>query len=366
MSTLSTQYCRTIYKRHPWRRWGTRDLAWTVSSYGLLTLNGSAPWLAICKGWARLKGWLRPQQLANLEDWQDLPLWHPKINHVIPNSSRCNSAALRKLWDCGLKRMADILNPDGSFISWEEIRRRGAGRTCQRAFHILLLNLKRHTKLQQPEEKLNVFLKETNVQGPVTVWQFVLPARQTFEAWFPLMNKRNPKRTFRWEGSYLRPTTLSSPGLDIRLQQILVGSPSHSRIRTYFGPWWGQHPLVQYTWTDGTPLVNTSTAQLLSLQVQHAATQHIALGKWEAHVGCSVPDNIWQLTWLSFRSATENTFLWQICIKTLPPEVAFSWKTSDGPGDLVLSMFLRHCRGYLSSHMGLPHSSPLLGVGIFL
>lgn len=39
---------------------------------------------------------------------------------------------------------------------------------------------------------------------------------------------------------------------------------------------------------------------------------HVALRKWTAQLGTPVPSNVWNMTWIGFWSAAENTFLWQI------------------------------------------------------
>lgn len=106
-------------------------------------------------------------------------------------------------------------------------------------------------------------------------------------------------------------------GSELLLHRILVGTASLSRTRTYFGPWSAQNPLLHYGWQDGTALVDSSTAQLRRMQVTQQASPHTALTRWETRLGCSIPTDIWQLTWLSFRSAVENTCLWQILYQVL-------------------------------------------------
>lgn len=57
------------------------------------------------------------------------------------------------------------------------------------------------------------------------------------------------------------------------------------------------------------PLLNSSTAQLRLLQVYDSTGSHGALDEWEIQLGRPVPDSIWQSTWATYRSATENTGL---------------------------------------------------------
>lgn len=208
---------------------------------------------------------------------------------------------------------------------------------------------------------MNFYLENLNGPWPSTVWQFIVPAARLSTAWITLMDRGNPDRAFRCEGSSLRPITLSQPGPNELLQRVIVGSPFQSRTRIYFGPWQGQHPLVQFSWTDGTQLADSSTAQLRRLQVRHAASRHNALNRWEARLGCSIPDDIWHLTWLSFRSATENTFF---VADSDHSKMEVSKELDNGSGNLVLRVLVGHRGKHLPLHLGLPHLTTLLDLGV--
>lgn len=85
-----------------------------------------------------------------------------------------------------------------------------------------------------------------------------------------------------------------------------------------FGPWTSARAfLVQYAWKDGTPILHTSTAQLRNLQTQERFVPHLALAKWEAQLQCPIPHTIWSATWLNFRSANENMFMWQLLYRII-------------------------------------------------
>lgn len=213
--------------------------------------------------------------------------------------------------------MADVLDPGGNFASWEVMLARGARRSCEGTFRDLLLNLKARPELRPPDERQVFFMEESWSPGPPRVWQFCLPAGQLSEEEIANIPRATPHRSFRREGPHLLPMSFGSPGPEVLLHRIIVGTPPSSRSRTYFGPWQGQNPLVQCSWSDGTALTDSSTAQLRRLQVNCSARPHNALSKWEATLGCPLPIDIWQLTWMSFRSAVENTFLWQILYQIL-------------------------------------------------
>lgn len=164
---------RDILREHiesvSWRRWGTRDLAWIVSKCGRVHMTGSAPWQAICKGWNGMKRWLNPLSPANEEEWRNLPLWRPQINHIQPALARCGTAKQKALRECGLHRMEDVLEPNGTFISWEVMQRRGADRACETPFRNLIRNLKAHPEVSPPELRKTFFMEESWSRGPTRV-----------------------------------------------------------------------------------------------------------------------------------------------------------------------------------------------------
>lgn len=208
--------------------------------------------------------------------------------------------------------MADVLDQNGNFIEWEDMQRRGAAQACETPFSNLIRNLKARPVVRPPDLQIPVFMEESWSQGPPRVWQFSLPAGRLTEREISTMPRGTPDHSFRREGPHLIPTKFDPPGQELLLHRIIVGVPPHARNRTYYGTWLGQNPIVQYGWHDGTALVDSSTAQLRKLQVKHLARPHNALTRWEARLECSIPTDIWDLTWLSFRSAVENTCLWQI------------------------------------------------------
>lgn len=75
--------------------------------------------------------------------------------------------------------------------------------------------------------------------------------------------------------------------------------------------------LLQYTWADGTPFLETTTSLLSSLQAHQRFRPHKAATRWEAELGTPVQPNVWSGIWLNFRSASENTFLWQVFFRVI-------------------------------------------------
>lgn len=119
----------------------------------------------------------------------------------------------------------------------------------------------------------------------------------------------------------------------------------------HYGSWTADQAfLMQYNWADSTPLLNTSTAQLRSLQPCHGMSAHMALTKWELALEQPIPKNIWSSIWISYRGASENTFLWQLLYRviatqkwrfpTTPATYPCTWCTRCTAG---LKEYLTHC-----------------------
>lgn len=93
----------------------------------------------------------------------------------------------------------------------------------------------------------------------------------------------------------------------------MVRSPSLSSKKLNLGLWRdSSHFLKQYRWTDGTRILHSSTAQIRLLQVHGQGGPHGALEKWARQLSRPIPFDVWEATWLRYRSAAENTFLWQL------------------------------------------------------
>lgn len=86
--------------------------------------------------------------------------------------------------------------------------------------------------------------------------------------------------------------------------------------------------MSQYTWQDGHPLTTYSTAAVRMLQNQHIANDHPTIRKWEVQLQTRLPEHIWHNTWLPFRSAKENFFLWQIIYRAI---ATLSWVFPNRP-----------------------------------
>lgn len=140
----------------------------------------------------------------------------------------------------------------------------------------------------------------------------------------------------------MRPIRHCCPDPAIALTRVMVSSPSNARAKLKLGPWLDDNPISQYFWVDGTPLTNSSTAQVRSILVHQAAQPHLALRKWTEQLGRPIPDEVWQYTWMKFRSAAENTCLWQILYRILATQ---RWRYPERPQDDPLTWCSRCAQG---------------------
>lgn len=165
---------RTILQGHickvSLRRWGCPDLSWIVSSCGKMQMGGSAPWRNICNAWSSLKKHLKPKRPANLEERRDLPLWPPHMNHINEREVKCSTIAKKALQAHGLVSMGDVLQPDGSFITWGEATQRGVPLASEGAFHALLGNLKPVPEIDQPDAQHELFVEASDGPDKNKVW----------------------------------------------------------------------------------------------------------------------------------------------------------------------------------------------------
>lgn len=310
-------------------RWGLNDLTWLVSKCGTMKLEGSAPWRNICRGWATLKQHLLPSQPSNLEEWENLPLWRPHVNHVDKKKVKCSTIAQRLLHHHGFKFMRDVWSVADGLHTWQQASQRGAPPACEAAFQALISNLKAAPEIGPPGKLMDVYFENRDGPEPRLAWHFRLQAQHATERRAPFLSVEEPVRTFRRIGKSLTKIANCRPGAHRRLRRILVRTPAHSTTRIYLGPWRRDRVLTsQYQWTDGTSLHNSSTSQLRLLQVHIQPGGHGALEKWNVQLGSRIPDSLWEVTWMTYRSAAENTFLWQLLYR-IP--ATNKWRLPDRP-----------------------------------
>lgn len=137
--------------------------------------------------------------------------------------------------------------------------------------------------------------------------------------WLGICENFSPKKTYRLRNGNIFAARDRVPDPTLLAQRVLLRFQSgKANSCSWFGPWSpGTFFMEQYGWVDGSPLLHTSTAQLRKMQATRRLGRHAALVKWELHLNCLIPDNIWESMWLKCRSASENVFLWQLVYRVI-------------------------------------------------
>lgn len=130
----------------------------------------------------------------------------------------------------------------------------------------------------------------------------------------------------------MRKIARDCPRQSAQLHRVLVRhSQRKDNKRNHYGFWSSERNVIlQSNWSDGSPLIDTSTAQLRTLQALQRHKPHSVAARWERELGCGIPVQIWQETWLSFRGASENTFLWQLFYRAIATQ---RWRFPSIPPD---------------------------------
>lgn len=244
-------------------------ISWAVSQCGTMQVEGLPVWKNVCKGWIELKKKLLPSKPNNLDDWGNLPLWRPHMNHVDPKIVRCSTITQRLLKNHGFNFMADVWTAANGFVTWQEAIVRGAPLRCENAFMALIHNLKAIPEVAHPDSLQDLYLQGADGPDQHLVWLFRLPASQASARWIPFLNRGVPEKTFQLVGSRLMPIANRGPNQQVGLRRIVVRAPSHSNLKIVVGSWIRETLLcTQYRWQDGTLLLNSSTAQLRILQIR--------------------------------------------------------------------------------------------------
>lgn len=116
----------------------------------------------------------------------------------------------------------------------------------------------------------------------------------------------------------IQKATRCNPPAATPLHRVILRTPEGKQRRDrHFGAWSLNNFLLQYQWSDGTPLLSTSTSQLRQIQARQRFKPHSALSKWEAELGFTINPSTWKEIWLKFRGANENMFLWQITFRAI-------------------------------------------------
>lgn len=262
------------------RKGGFPDLSCLVTQGGRLEIPGLSTMAQHLQGMDKIETaplCPGPAKSAGLV----IPLWRPHCNDLDLKAVKCSSRAQRSLRMGGLQSMGDVLSPTGGFLAWQDRPPiiTATGRSW--AYTKLLSNLRDTPIIEPTPGPHSLFFADSNAE-PGNVAPQDLSA-----SWAYISAAYTPVKSFRARASALSSTPVSSPPTGSNLHRVILRLPwGKGTTSQTFGPLTPENALLlQYGWRDGTPLLNTLTAQLHHVQAQQ---RHFPR-----------------------RSANENAFLWQ-------------------------------------------------------
>lgn len=267
-----------------------------------------------------------------MEEWRALPLWSPHIHHVSESKVQCMTQAQKRLRAAGLLTTGDISDANGQFKLWETLPVDNNDNVGRRAYTALLANIGNPAPFEHQIGPHLLYYGEDSSESLGQLWQYDVQQHVVSSQWQIIRDSSLPISTFECKAGSIRKITRSCPPNVVVLHRVLVcHSNRQGAKRTHFGFWSAQqHFLLQYQWLDGTSLLDTSTSQRRALQANQRFKPHTATAKWERELGVVVPVDIWKGTWLPFRGANENTFLWKLYYRVIATQ---RWRFPSIPVD---------------------------------
>lgn len=232
---------------------------------------------------------------------------------------KCSTQAQHQIRALGLRRMSDLLSPNNVLLPWNASSIHSTNLRHQRAYGALLDNAREMPAFTNESGTQDIYFQDTVENPPQLVWLFKVPGSAVSNRWEEIHTRFAPIKAFEVMTGSLTPRSGNLPAIPGMAHRILVRDPlGKTTSPTFFGRWSEDTSfLLQHEWFDGTPLLSSSTAQLRNLHALHCYAPHQAIHKWELALGCEVQANIWRDTWLPFRGAKENTFLWQLLYRSI-------------------------------------------------
>lgn len=146
----------------------------------------------------------------------------------------------------------------------------------RRAFQALTANLLEQP-LFQPQPVPHVFFfGESQTEPSGRIWQFKVNQLAVSSIWQPIGANYLPTRTFQSVAGMVSKIPRCNAPISTPLYRIMLcHSGGLDDKRNHFGIWSPERCfLMQYTWSDDIPLLDTSTSQLRALQAQHRFRPH--------------------------------------------------------------------------------------------
>lgn len=135
----------------------TFDYTWLYVPCHTTPLEASQVWINMCHAWNSIKGNLRPCLPDNYQGWQDLPLWHPHVNHISPQLPNISRRAQIRFARTGFLSMGDVAANGGGPLPWIGGPNLVLPHIYRRAYDKLIQNLQPHHRLSPDRYRICSF-----------------------------------------------------------------------------------------------------------------------------------------------------------------------------------------------------------------
>lgn len=177
---------------------------------------------------------------------------------------------------CWTSDHRDISDADGQFKQWETLQLDHDDNAGRRAYTALLANIRIPGQFEQQIGPNHLYYGEESSESRGLVWLYDVQQHVVSSQWPIIRESSLPISTFKCEEGSIRKITCSCPPRDAVLHRVLVRHSNRCLAkRSHFGRWTTQrHFLMQYRWSNGTMLLDTSTSQLRALQANQRFKVH--------------------------------------------------------------------------------------------
>lgn len=214
--------------------------------------------------------------------------------------------------------MANVINPDGSMMNWEDGPSRTLHRRLRPAYERLLRGL-HHLPIFCPDRlsKYTSFWESYIPSRGLCIWEFNIPRALLVNHWNASGTfNSSPIRVFKLVHNTLTPVPVFPIPRDAAIARVLIRGVVKNGViqRQKIGrPNADLMFTLQYRWSDRVEFFDTTTAHLRAIQLPVERTPHKRIRQWQTmfRLDLHLP-SLWHATWLPFRSASENCFLWQL------------------------------------------------------
>lgn len=179
----------------------------------------------------------------------------------------------------------------GDILPWHAVPGMRMDQSTQRSNNFVSANLLEPPTFTDSPALQHIYFEGREPGSTQTVRQYKVPGLLVTSNWDLIQRQHTPVKVYAIRARMLIARSSSNTVPPALAQRIVVRAPIGKSIPpSHFGPWSTDRAfLTQYPRLNGTPLTQTSTAQLHALQAHRRYIPHKAIHKWETSLSCSIP-----------------------------------------------------------------------------